>query len=146
MSEVEVQSVAKFLESQRDRLVGYLDIHSYGQMILFPWGYTRDPADDQKELVRFRSKYFSEHYTTQWQRRWQSPVKWRCWICMLNLQRQLEFLPKVMLSCLSGSWSKFLPPASWCISPVSVLGFQPPFEDFVLSGYLIKSIVKITHA
>ena len=51
MSEVEVQSVAKFLESQRDRLVGYLDIHSYGQMILFPWGYTRDPADDQKELV-----------------------------------------------------------------------------------------------
>ncbi|KAK2571115.1 Carboxypeptidase B2 [Acropora cervicornis] len=52
MSEVEVQSVAKFLESQRDRLVGYLDIHSYGQMILFPWGYTRDPADDQKELIR----------------------------------------------------------------------------------------------
>ena len=51
MSEEEVQSVANFLESQQHRLVGYLDIHSYSQMILFPWGYKKDPTEDQKELV-----------------------------------------------------------------------------------------------
>lgn len=52
MSEPEVQSVASFLESQQHRLAGYLDIHSYGQMILFPWGYTRDPPEDQEDMIR----------------------------------------------------------------------------------------------
>lgn len=52
MSEEEVHSVTKFLESQKCRLVGYLDIHSYGQMILFPWGYSREQTKDQEELVR----------------------------------------------------------------------------------------------
>ena len=52
LSEKEVQSVARFLESQKKRLVGYLDIHSYGQMLLFPWGYTKEQTKDHVEMVR----------------------------------------------------------------------------------------------
>ena len=52
LSEKEVQSVARFLESQKKRLVGYLDIHSYGQMLLFPWGYTKEQTKDHIEMVR----------------------------------------------------------------------------------------------
>ena len=52
LSEKEVQSVARFLEIQKKRLVGYLDIHSYGQMLLFPWGYTQEQSKDHIEMVR----------------------------------------------------------------------------------------------
>lgn len=52
LSEKEVQSLARFLESQKKRLVGYLDIHSYGQMLLFPWGYTKEQTKDHIEMVR----------------------------------------------------------------------------------------------
>lgn len=54
LSEKEVQSVARFLESQKKRLVGYLDIHSYGQMLLFPWGYTKEQTKDHIEMVGVR--------------------------------------------------------------------------------------------
>ncbi|CAH3025693.1 unnamed protein product, partial [Porites evermanni] len=52
LSEKEVQSVARFLESQKKRLVGYLDIHSYGQMLLFPWGFTKEQTKDHIEMER----------------------------------------------------------------------------------------------
>ena len=51
MSEREVQRVANFLQSQRQRLVGYLDIHSYSQILMFPWGYTKRRNKDYNELV-----------------------------------------------------------------------------------------------
>ena len=51
MSENEVRSVARFLESQGQRLVGYLDIHSYSQILMFPWGYTKIRSKDYDELV-----------------------------------------------------------------------------------------------
>ncbi|XP_020615323.1 carboxypeptidase B-like [Orbicella faveolata] len=52
MSEREVQSVANFLQSQGHRLVGYLDIHSYSQILMFPWGYTKRRNKDYEELMR----------------------------------------------------------------------------------------------
>ena len=52
MSESEVQHVARFLESQGKRLVGYLDIHSYSQIWMFPWGYTKKRSRDYDELVQ----------------------------------------------------------------------------------------------
>ena len=51
MSENEVQAVANFLESQGERLVGFLDIHSYSQILMFPWGYTKEQSSDHEELV-----------------------------------------------------------------------------------------------
>lgn len=51
MSEEEVQAVAKYLESLGRRLVAFLDIHSYSQMLMFPWGYTKTHCKDYLELV-----------------------------------------------------------------------------------------------
>ena len=51
MSEEEVQAVAKYLESLGRRLVAFLDIHSYSQMLMFPWGYTKAHCKDYLELV-----------------------------------------------------------------------------------------------
>lgn len=52
MSEEEVQAVAKYLESLGRRLVAFLDIHSYSQMLMFPWGYTKAHCKDYLELMR----------------------------------------------------------------------------------------------
>ena len=54
MSEREVQNVANFLQSQGQRLVGYLDIHSYSQILMFPWGYTKRWNKDYAELVQYK--------------------------------------------------------------------------------------------
>ncbi|KAL9959735.1 hypothetical protein ACROYT_G033088 [Oculina patagonica] len=52
MSENEVQGVANFLKPQGQRLVGYLDIHSYSQILMFPWGHTKRRSKDYEELMR----------------------------------------------------------------------------------------------
>jgi len=54
MSEPEVQGVANFLQSQRHRLAGYLDVHSYCQILMFPWGYTKRRNKDYEELVHYK--------------------------------------------------------------------------------------------
>ena len=51
MSEKEVRNVANYLESQRNRLIAYLDVHSYGQLWMFPWGFTAQHVKDYDELV-----------------------------------------------------------------------------------------------
>ena len=51
MSEIEVQNVDRFLKSNLERLVGYLDVHSYSQMWFIPWAYTKEKAKDYDELV-----------------------------------------------------------------------------------------------
>ena len=56
MSEREVQGVANFLQSQGHRFVGYLDIHSYSQILMFPWGYTKRRITDYEELVHYKLK------------------------------------------------------------------------------------------
>ena len=58
MSEREVQNVANFLQSEKHRLVGYLDIHSYSQILMFPWGYTKKRNKDFQELVHYKIKVF----------------------------------------------------------------------------------------
>ena len=42
----ETRSVARFLTRRKSSITSYLSLHSYGQLILIPWGYTkRLPAD-----------------------------------------------------------------------------------------------------
>lgn len=38
------------LESVADFKV-FLSLHSYGEVIIFPWGYTADPCPDYVELL-----------------------------------------------------------------------------------------------
>ncbi|CAF3990662.1 unnamed protein product [Rotaria sordida] len=39
-SEIEIAQVAKFIASQRDTIVNYINFHAYSQMWMSPWGYT----------------------------------------------------------------------------------------------------------
>ncbi|XP_072513522.1 carboxypeptidase B2 [Salminus brasiliensis] len=50
-SEPEVEAVAKFLRSKQDSVKLYFTIHSYSQMLLFPYSYTYDQAHNHAELL-----------------------------------------------------------------------------------------------
>lgn len=49
-SEPEVKSIVNFVKSHGN-IKAFISIHSYSQMLLFPYGYTKKPAKDQDELV-----------------------------------------------------------------------------------------------
>ncbi|KAJ8922112.1 hypothetical protein NQ315_004046 [Exocentrus adspersus] len=49
-SEVETQAVKNFFDSHRGRIKLFIDLHSYGRLLMFPWGYTSDPPSDFEEL------------------------------------------------------------------------------------------------
>ncbi|XP_069022371.1 carboxypeptidase B2 [Embiotoca jacksoni] len=50
-SEPESQAVADFLRSRKDSVQLYLSIHAYSQMLLFPYSYTLDEAENHRELL-----------------------------------------------------------------------------------------------
>lgn len=45
LSEPESQALADFMEARTD-LVAHSDLHTFGQLLLYPWGYTSDPSPD----------------------------------------------------------------------------------------------------
>ena len=42
-SEIENQNVIDFLSKHKDTIKYYVNLHSYSQLVLLPWGYTEDP-------------------------------------------------------------------------------------------------------
>uniref|UniRef100_A0A8C0GJ42 Carboxypeptidase B2 n=1 Tax=Chelonoidis abingdonii TaxID=106734 RepID=A0A8C0GJ42_CHEAB len=50
-SEPEVKAVAHFLQKHKDHTKAYITIHSYSQMVLFPYSYTTNKSKDHDELV-----------------------------------------------------------------------------------------------
>lgn len=50
-SEPEVQAVADFLRRHKDSIQLYLSIHSYSQMLLFPYSCSMDEAENHNDLV-----------------------------------------------------------------------------------------------
>ncbi|KAM3610168.1 uncharacterized protein V6R79_026389 [Siganus canaliculatus] len=58
-SEAEVEAIVNFIKSY-GQFKGFISIHSYSQMLLYPYGYTRTPAADQAELHQLASKAVSE--------------------------------------------------------------------------------------
>ncbi|KAA8579834.1 hypothetical protein FQN60_006927 [Etheostoma spectabile] len=55
-SEPESQAVANFLRSHKDSVQLYFSIHSYSQMLLFPYSYTLDEAENHKDLLELAQK------------------------------------------------------------------------------------------
>ena len=49
-SEPETSAVRDFVMSKRHRILAYLAFHSFGNKILYPWGYTSDPTSDVEDL------------------------------------------------------------------------------------------------
>ncbi|KAM9836034.1 carboxypeptidase B2 [Aulostomus maculatus] len=50
-SEPESQAVANFLRSHKDSIQLYFTIHSYSQMLLFPYSCTKEEADNHRDLL-----------------------------------------------------------------------------------------------
>lgn len=49
-SESEVKSIVDFVKGHGN-IKAFISIHSYSQLLLYPYGYTEEPAPDQAELV-----------------------------------------------------------------------------------------------
>lgn len=49
-SETEVKSIVDFVKSHGN-IKAFISIHSYSQLLLYPYGYTTEPASDHNELV-----------------------------------------------------------------------------------------------
>ena len=52
-SEPETRAVRDFVLSKKHRLEGYLAFHSFGNKILYPWGYTSQETNDVQDLENF---------------------------------------------------------------------------------------------
>ncbi|NWI68468.1 CBPB2 Carboxypeptidase, partial [Todus mexicanus] len=50
-SEPEVKAVARFIRDHKDIIKAYITMHSYSQMVLFPYSYTMNKSKDHDELV-----------------------------------------------------------------------------------------------
>jgi len=51
-SEIEVKNVADFIRRNKSIIKAYITIHSYSQLLLFPYSYTFDLAADHSELMK----------------------------------------------------------------------------------------------
>ncbi|XP_033490123.2 carboxypeptidase A5 [Epinephelus lanceolatus] len=58
-SESEVKSIVDFVKSHRN-FKAFISIHSYSQMLLYPYGYTRTPVKDQAELHSLAKKAITD--------------------------------------------------------------------------------------
>ncbi|XP_071387061.1 carboxypeptidase A5 [Centroberyx affinis] len=58
-SESEVKSIVDFVTSHGN-IKAFVSIHAYSQMLLYPYGYTRTPVKDQKELHSLAKKAITD--------------------------------------------------------------------------------------
>ncbi|MCI4393791.1 hypothetical protein PGIGA_G00161710 [Pangasianodon gigas] len=68
-SEPEVHAVTKFLRSHKDSVKLYFSIHSYSQMLLFPYSYTHEEIPNHAELyelVQEAAIKIRRHYKNQY--------------------------------------------------------------------------------
>ncbi|KAL8187856.1 UNVERIFIED_CONTAM: hypothetical protein K2H54_057184 [Gekko kuhli] len=68
-SEPETKAVTTFIRNHLSSIKAYLTVHSYSQMLLFPYGYTQDEIPDHdelnevaKEAVKAISSLYGEEY------------------------------------------------------------------------------------
>ncbi|KAM4669544.1 carboxypeptidase O [Amazona ochrocephala] len=69
-SEPETKAVAQLIEKKKSDILCYLTIHSYGQYILIPYGYTTEPASNSEELMYVAEKAaaaLTEKYGTSYE-------------------------------------------------------------------------------
>ncbi|XP_037552753.1 carboxypeptidase B2 [Nematolebias whitei] len=69
-SEPESKAVADFLRRHKDSIHLYISIHSYSQMLLFPYSYTTEEAENHSDLLEMAKeaadnigKYYRNHYS-----------------------------------------------------------------------------------
>jgi len=63
-SEIENQNVADFLTKHKDTIKYYVNVHSYSQLVLLPWGFTEDPMPVYDRYLEVANKANKELYAT----------------------------------------------------------------------------------
>ncbi|XP_066137163.1 carboxypeptidase O [Saccopteryx bilineata] len=56
VSEPETKAVSNLIESKKEDILCFLTIHSYGQLILIPYGYTSNKSNNYEELIQVGQK------------------------------------------------------------------------------------------
>ncbi|XP_065783756.1 carboxypeptidase O [Muntiacus reevesi] len=56
VSEPETKAVSSFIESKKENVACFLTMHSYGQLILVPYGYTKNKSNNHEELIQVGQK------------------------------------------------------------------------------------------
>ncbi|KAJ8778897.1 hypothetical protein J1605_013131 [Eschrichtius robustus] len=56
MSEPETKVVSSFFESEKENTACFLTMHSYGQLILVPYGYTKNKSSNHEQLIQVGQK------------------------------------------------------------------------------------------
>lgn len=51
-SEIETKSMSEYIETISDKFYAYISFHSYSQLLMFPYGYTKVHLDNYNDLVR----------------------------------------------------------------------------------------------
>ncbi|XP_053327576.1 carboxypeptidase O-like [Spea bombifrons] len=59
-SEPETKAMVSLVEKIKSDILGYLTFHSYGQMILLPYGYTTTPSKDHDAMMEAASRAVSK--------------------------------------------------------------------------------------
>ncbi|XP_077257112.1 zinc carboxypeptidase-like isoform X1 [Temnothorax americanus] len=49
-SEIETKSMSEYIESISDKFYTYISFHSYSQLLMYPYGYTKEHLDNYKDL------------------------------------------------------------------------------------------------
>ena len=60
-SEVEVKGVADFIMANAKTMKGFIDFHSYSQLWMSPWGYTKELPPDFQDQVKQPHKCNTVH-------------------------------------------------------------------------------------
>lgn len=60
-SDIETKSMSEYITSIADKFYAYISLHSYSQLLMFPYGHTTDHLENYDELVRNFNvvKYYS---------------------------------------------------------------------------------------
>ena len=55
-SEPEVQNVMKYVSKIKNNIKFHQSLHAFGQLIMFPWGYTNERIQDYDKLFKLGKK------------------------------------------------------------------------------------------
>jgi murein tripeptide amidase MpaA len=69
-SEPETKAASDYIAANKDVIKAYLDIHSYSQLVLLPWGYTTSKPDDYNDLLRLGNVFadaLDNQFNTQYE-------------------------------------------------------------------------------
>lgn len=68
-SEPETKAMSEYIMKIRDQAIAYISLHSYSQLILTPWGWTKDLPDaypDQERVALSAATALNSMYHTQY--------------------------------------------------------------------------------